>query len=69
MLVVTDKLDENVFLGSRNLPHVLVLETKEVDPVSLLRFKNVVVTQGRGRAVRGDAGMNRYPPTSSATSA
>src|SRR4051794_4210952 len=45
VLVVTDKLEENVFLGSRNLPHVLVLETKEVDPVSLLRFKNVVVTK------------------------
>jgi large subunit ribosomal protein L4 len=45
VLVVTDKLEENVFLGSRNLPNVLVLETKEVDPVSLLRFKNVVVTK------------------------
>jgi large subunit ribosomal protein L4 len=45
VLVVTDKLEENVFLGSRNLPNVLVLETREVDPVSLLRFKNVVVTK------------------------
>ena len=45
VLVVTDKLEENVFLGSRNLPNVLVLETKEVDPVSLLRFRNVVVTK------------------------
>jgi len=45
VLVVTDKLDDNVFLGSRNLPNVLVLETKEVDPVSLLRFRNVVVTK------------------------
>ena len=45
VLVVTDKLDDNVFLGSRNLSHVLVLETKEVDPVSLLRFKNVVITK------------------------
>jgi large subunit ribosomal protein L4 len=45
VLVVTDKLDDNVFLGSRNLHNVLVLETKEVDPVSLLRFRNVVVTK------------------------
>ena len=45
VLVVTDKLDDNVFLGSRNLPNVLVLETNEVDPVSLLRFKHVVVTK------------------------
>src|SRR5260221_13260269 len=34
VLVVTDKVDENMFLSSRNLPNVLVLETKEVDPVS-----------------------------------
>ena len=46
MLVVTDKLDENMFLSSRNLPDVLVLETREIDPVSLVRFNNVLVTRG-----------------------
>ena len=45
-LVVTEKLDENVFLSSRNLPHVLVLETREVDPVSLVRFNHVLLTKG-----------------------
>ncbi len=46
VLVVTDKLDDNLFLSSRNLPDVLVLETREVDPVSLVRFHNVVLTKG-----------------------
>ena len=46
VLVVTEKLDENVFLGSRNLPDVLVLETREVDPVSLVRFNHVLLTKG-----------------------
>ena len=46
VLVVTDKLDENLFLGSRNLPNVLVLETREVDPVSLVRFNHVLLTKG-----------------------
>lgn len=46
VLVVTDKLEENVLLSSRNLPDVLVLETREVDPVSLVRFNNVVLTKG-----------------------
>ena len=46
VLVVTDKLDDNVFLSSRNLADVLVLETREVDPVSLLRFNNVLLTKG-----------------------
>jgi len=32
LLVVTDRLDDNVFLSSRNLPDVLVLATREVDP-------------------------------------
>jgi large subunit ribosomal protein L4 len=45
VLVVTDKLDENVFLSSRNLADVLVLETREVDPVSLVRFNNVLLTK------------------------
>ena len=46
VLVVTDKLDDNLFLSSRNLPDVLVLETREVDPVSLVRFNNVLLTKG-----------------------
>ena len=45
VLLVTDKLEENLFLASRNLPNVLVLETREVDPVSLVRFANVLVTK------------------------
>ena len=32
VLVVTDKLDDNIYLSSRNLPNVLVLEAREVDP-------------------------------------
>jgi large subunit ribosomal protein L4 len=45
VLVVTDKVDENIFLSARNLPNVLVLEAKEVDPVSLVRFENVLLTK------------------------
>jgi large subunit ribosomal protein L4 len=46
VLVVTDNLDDNTYLSSRNLHNVLVLETREVDPVSLVRFNNVLVTRG-----------------------
>ena len=45
VLVVIDKLDDNIHLSSRNLPNVLVLETREVDPVSLVRFQNVLLTR------------------------
>jgi len=46
VLVVTDNLDDNIYLSSRNLHDVLVLETREVDPLSLVRFKNVLLTKG-----------------------
>ena len=46
LLIVIDKFDDNVFLSSRNLADVLVLETREVDPLSLMRFNNVLLTRG-----------------------
>jgi len=45
VLFVTKQLDENVYLASRNLPNVLVLETQQVDPYSLLRYKKVIITK------------------------
>jgi large subunit ribosomal protein L4 len=46
VLVITHEMDENLFLSSRNLRDVLVLEVQEADPVSLVRFPQVVVTRG-----------------------
>jgi large subunit ribosomal protein L4 len=46
VLVITDEMDENLFLSSRNLHQVLVLEVNEADPVSLVRFPRVLVTKG-----------------------
>jgi large subunit ribosomal protein L4 len=46
VLVITDEIDENLFLSSRNLHSVLVLEVQEADPVSLVRFPKVIVTKG-----------------------
>jgi large subunit ribosomal protein L4 len=46
VLLVTDNLDENLALASRNLPNVLVLEAQQADPVSLVRFPKVIFTKG-----------------------
>jgi large subunit ribosomal protein L4 len=46
VLIITDSLDENLYLSSRNLPNVLVLEAHQADPVSLVRFPKVLVTRG-----------------------
>ena len=45
VLFVTKQLDENVYLSSRNLSNVLVLEAQQIDPYSLLRYKKVVITK------------------------
>lgn len=46
VLVITDQFEENLFLSSRNLHNVLVLEVSEADPVSLVNFEKVLVTKG-----------------------
>jgi large subunit ribosomal protein L4 len=45
VLILTDKVDENLYLSARNLPNVLVLEARHADPVSLMRFEKVLVTK------------------------
>jgi large subunit ribosomal protein L4 len=44
VLVLTDGFDENLYLSSRNLTNVMVVEAQFADPVSLVRFPNVVAT-------------------------
>ncbi|MGQ0657263.1 MAG: 50S ribosomal protein L4 [Chromatiales bacterium] len=44
-LIVTDKLDRNLYFAARNIPNVEVLEAREVDPVSLINFDKVIVTK------------------------
>ena len=46
VLIVIDSDDANLFLSARNLPNVMVVEAKYADPVSLIRFANVVLTKG-----------------------
>ncbi|MEQ6291021.1 50S ribosomal protein L4 [Vogesella sp. GCM10023246] len=44
-LIITKELDENLYLSSRNLPNVLVIEAQQADPFSLVRFNKVVITR------------------------
>ena len=45
VLIVTDKVDENLELSSRNLPHVDVVGVHQADPVSLVGSAQVLVTR------------------------
>ncbi|HZH57047.1 MAG TPA: 50S ribosomal protein L4, partial [Burkholderiaceae bacterium] len=42
VLIITDELDENVYLATRNLPHVAVVEPRYADPLSLIHYKKVL---------------------------
>ena len=44
-LLMTDELDENLYLSSRNLYHVGVCDTQSIDPVSLIGYDDVVMTK------------------------
>jgi large subunit ribosomal protein L4 len=46
VLVIAEEVDENLYLASRNLSNVLVVEPRYADPLSLVHFKKVLVTKG-----------------------
>ena len=45
VLLITDSMDENLQLASRNLTGVLVVEPRQADPVSLVHFDSVLITR------------------------
>ncbi|UXZ53730.1 50S ribosomal protein L4 [Vreelandella venusta] len=44
VLIVTEDMDEKLYLAARNLPHVDVVDVAAADPVSLVAFDKVLVT-------------------------
>lgn len=44
VLIVVEKLEENLYLASRNMPNVAVKETRNVNPVQLLKYDQVLMT-------------------------
>ena len=45
VMVISDQVDDNLLLASRNLPNVLVVEPRYVDPLSLVFYKKILVTK------------------------
>ena len=45
VLILTEAVDDNLYLSARNLPNVLVMEARHADPVSLMRYEKVLVTK------------------------
>ncbi len=46
VLVITDQMDDNLMLSSRNLPNVEVIAVKQANPVALVRYPTVLLTRG-----------------------
>tara|TARA_R110000824_G_scaffold222202_1_gene409703 strand:- start:111283 stop:111888 length:606 start_codon:yes stop_codon:yes gene_type:complete len=44
VLIVTEEIDEKLYLAARNLPHVDVVDVAAADPVSLVAFDKVLIT-------------------------
>ncbi|WBF65536.1 MAG: 50S ribosomal protein L4 [Candidatus Kinetoplastibacterium crithidii] len=46
VLIVLEEIDENIYLATRNLPHIAVTETRYIDPLSLVHYKKILFTRG-----------------------
>ncbi len=44
VMIITGQIDNNLYLSSRNIPNVAVVEVNNIDPISLLKFKKTLVT-------------------------
>jgi large subunit ribosomal protein L4 len=55
ILIITDKLDENLYLSARNLPGVALLDavSTAMDPVTLVSADKVIVTEGALKELEG----------------
>jgi len=51
VLIVTEEVDQNLYLAARNLNGVDARDVQGVDPVSLIGFDNVLVTVGALKAL------------------
>jgi large subunit ribosomal protein L4 len=45
-LLVTDTVDQNLYLSARNLANVKVVDVGHADPVSLIGYERVILTKG-----------------------
>jgi large subunit ribosomal protein L4 len=43
-LIVTEAMDENLYLSARNIPKIDVIDVSGVNPLDLVRFEKVLVT-------------------------
>ncbi len=55
-LIITESVDENLYLAARNLPHVDVVDAAAIDPVSLIAFDKVVMSVAAAKKIEVELG-------------
>lgn len=51
--IVVDSMDENLYLATRNIPHVYVMEASDINPVDLVASEQVVMTKAAVEQIEG----------------
>ena len=51
-LLIGEEVSKNLFLASRNVPHLALVDVAGIDPVSLITAKHVVITSGAVKKVQ-----------------
>ncbi|HEY3307153.1 MAG TPA: 50S ribosomal protein L4 [Desulfuromonadaceae bacterium] len=52
-LIITDDFSNNVHLSSRNVPHIKLLKHDALNIHDMLKYKNIIITQGAVQFVEG----------------
>jgi large subunit ribosomal protein L4 len=55
-LIVTDSVDENLYLAARNLPHVDIVDASAINPVNLIAFDKVVMSVSAAKKLEVELG-------------
>ena len=55
-LIVTEAVDENLYLAARNIPHVDVVDAAGIDPVGLIAFDKVVMSVAAAKKIEVELG-------------
>ena len=55
-LIVTEAVDENLYLAARNIPHVDVVDATAIDPVSLIGFDKVIMSVAAAKKIEVELG-------------
>jgi large subunit ribosomal protein L4 len=53
VLIISGEVDENLYLAARNIPHVGVTDVTAMDPVGLVSYANVLMTESALKQIEG----------------